>query len=155
MCLGSFVWDPLHFLSWMFVSFFKFGMHWAIISSNIFSIPFFISFSSKILLMCRLAFLIWLHRSLILLSFLFVFLSDVLIGLFSLFYLPDHSFSLPKLLADLWVYWVHSILKVFALFLLPGKCSPHPRNFMMWLSFSSGHFSKVTWLLVVSFRLKF
>lgn len=94
MCLGSFVWDPLHFLSWMFVSFFKFGMHWAIISSNIFSIPFFISFSSKILLMCRLAFLIWLHRSLILLSFLFVFLSDVLIGLFSLFYLPDHSFSL-------------------------------------------------------------
>ena len=53
------------------VSFFRFGKFLAIISSNTFSIPFFLSSPSGIHIMCRLSSFISSHRSCILLSFLF------------------------------------------------------------------------------------
>ena len=54
---------------------FRFGKFPSIISSNVFSIPFPFSFPSGIPIMCRLAYFILSHRSLILLSCFLIWFS--------------------------------------------------------------------------------
>ena len=55
------VWDPLFFLFWISVSFFRFGKLSAIISSNMFTIPFSLSSPFGMPVMCRLPFFILSH----------------------------------------------------------------------------------------------
>ena len=57
--------------TWISVSFFRFGKFSTIIFSNTFSIPFSLSSTSGVPIMCRLAGFVLSHRSCMLLSFFF------------------------------------------------------------------------------------
>ena len=81
--------DPLCFLYWISVSFFRFGTFSFIISSNTFLTLLSLSPPSGTPIMWMLVHLILSQRCLKMVS-VFIFLLAVLIGWFPLFCLPDH-----------------------------------------------------------------
>ena len=109
MCLGvfllGFILYGTHCASWtsMPISFSMLGKFSTIISSKIFSYPFFSSYSSGTPILLMLVHLIWSQKSLRLSSALFIFLLYTAFQkLFPPFYLPAHWFVL---LLQIFCYW--------------------------------------------------
>ena len=96
-CLGFILFGTLWFSwTWVAISFPILGKFSTIISSSIFSCPFFLSSSSRTAMIWMLGCLTLFQRSLRLSSFLLILFSSLL-HLFSSFYLPPHlCYLLPQ-----------------------------------------------------------
>ena len=135
MCLGLFRLGFILFgilwvsWTWVIISFPILGKFSTILSSSIFSWPFFLSSSSGTPMIWMLRHLTLSQRSLRLSSFLLILCSFSLLHLFPPFYLPHHlSHLLPPLFycwfppECFWFHLLHYLLLINSFLFLLGPC---------------------------------